>query len=48
MKHLHGLMWGASEMKRLNFAVLIEGNTSSDLVEEWYIEAMLEAAKIKR
>ena len=41
-------MWRASETKRLNIAVLIENNTSSDLVEEWYNEAMAEAAKMKK
>ena len=35
-------------MKRFNLAVLIEDNTSSDLVEEWYNEAVIEAAKMKK
>ena len=48
MKCLQGLVWRASKMKRFNLAVLIEDNTSSDLVEEWYNEAVIEAAKMKK
>ena len=37
-----------SELKWLNIAVLIGDNTSSDLIEEWYNEAVVEAEKIKK
>ena len=33
MKRFQGLVWRASKIKLLNLAVLIEYNTSSDLVE---------------
>ena len=35
-------------MKQLNLAVLIEDNTSSDLVDEWYNKSVLEATKMKK
>ena len=41
-------MWRASKLKKLNLGVFIEDNTSSDLVEEWYNEAVIEAAKMKK
>ena len=35
MKHFQGLVQRTSEIKQLNISVLIEDNTSSDLVEKW-------------
>ena len=35
-------------MKQLNIAVLIEYNTSSELVEELYNEVVVEEAKLKK
>ena len=48
MKDLQGLVWRESKMKWLDIAVLIEDNTSLDLVEEWYNEALAEADKTKK
>ena len=45
IKYLSSLVWRAYEIRKLCLAVLIEDNTSSDLVEEWYNEALVEAAK---
>ena len=48
IKMLQGLVGRVSEMKWINIAFLIEDNTSLDLVEEWYNEALAEADKTKK
>ena len=48
IKHLQGLVWKASEMKRLNQPVLIETNLSRYEANEWYFEAVGEVLKLKK
>ena len=48
IKLLQGLVWRAFKMKQLNIAVLIEDNISSELVDELYNEAAVEADQEKK
>ena len=41
-------MWRASKLKKLNLGVFIEDNTSSDLVDEWFNESVVEVDKTKK
>ena len=45
---MQGLVWRAFKMQQLNIAVLIEDNISSELVDELYNEAAVEAAQEKK
>ena len=48
IKRLQVLVWRASYMKRPNQPLLIKTNLSRDDVDEWYLEAIVELAKIKK
>jgi len=48
IKRLQGLVWRASEMKRLNQPLLIDINLTRDETDEWYFEAVVEVAKLKK
>ena len=48
IKHLQGLVWRASEMKRLNQTLLMNNNLTRDEADEWYSEAVVEVEKIKK
>ena len=48
IKHLRGLVWRASEMKRLNQTLLINTNLTRDEADECYPEAVIELEKLKK
>ena len=47
IKRLMGMVWIASEMKRLNQPLLINVNITRNEANEWYLEAVVEVTKLK-
>jgi len=46
IKRLQGLVWQATELKRLNRNVLLDSNTTLELADEWFEEAIAELHKV--
>ena len=48
IKHFQGMVWRASEIKRLKQPLLVDTNITRDEANEWYLEAVVEVGKLKK